>query len=285
VCTTTGNLNQRRELSLEDPVKAAGLGALDLNSDVGWQKYHGMKLAARHRSATGVSLNTSYTLSRCKGTPTTNDFNQTGAGYSDPDNPDLDAGYCDQDRRHLATLNMGYQTPAVGSGVLRAVASNWRLSGILNARSGKRLNITSGRDNAFTGAHSSVQRPDQISDDIYGPGKNASDLKPGQQIENYFNLTAFRQPAPGTLGNAPRNLAVGPRFMQVDVAISKLIPFGTQRLELRVEAFNLLNRFNPGDPVLNFNAGTFGRITTYAGDPLRGDPVARVMQFGVKYDF
>ena len=57
VCSTNANLNERRELSLENPVRSAQIGALDLNSDVGWQKYHGMKLAARHRTATGVSLN------------------------------------------------------------------------------------------------------------------------------------------------------------------------------------------------------------------------------------
>ena len=52
----------------------------------------------------------------------------------------------------------------------------------------------------------------------------------------------------------------------------------TRRLELRLESFNLLNHFNWGDPLANFNAGTFGRITTQAGEP-------RVMQFGIKYDF
>ena len=49
-------------------------------------------------------------------------------------------------------------------------------------------------------------------------------------------------------------------------------------LELRVEVFNLLNNFNWGDPATNLDAGTFGRITTQAGDP-------RIMQFGVKYGF
>ena len=287
VCSTNGNLNQRRRLSLEDPIKSAQIGALDLNSDVGWQKYHGVKLDVRHRTATGLSLNGSYTLSRCKGTPTTNDFNQTSAGYSDPENPDLDAGYCDQDRRHLATLNAGYQTPEVGSGVVRALVSNWRASGILNARSGSRLNITSGRDNALIGSHNSVQRPNLVSDDIYGPGKDAKDLQPGQRIDNYFNRAAFAHAAPGQLGNAKRNLAVGPKFWQIDVALSKLVPFGTQRLELRFETFNLLNTFNWGPPVLsqgadrthhNFNAGTFGRIISMAGTP-------RIMQFGVKFGF
>ena len=179
---------------------------------------------------------------------------------------------------HLGTFNMAYQTPEVGSGAVRALASNWRVSGILIARSGSRLNITSGVDRAFTGSHTSVQRPDQLSDDIYGSGKDASP-KPGQQIDNYFNRDAFRLATQGTLGNAPRNLVVGPAFWQVDLAISKLVSVaGTQRLELRLETFNVFNTFNWGDPAANFNAATFGRILTQAGIP-------RILQFGVKYDF
>jgi hypothetical protein len=71
---------------------------------------------------------------------------------------------------------------------------------------------------------------------------------------------------------------VGPAFWQVDMAISKLVPVGARRLELRVEAFNLFNTFNWGNPVTNFNSATFGRITEQVGDP-------RIMQFGIKYDF
>ena len=278
VCTTNANLNERRKLSLENPIRSAQIGALDLNSDVGWQKYRGLKLAARHRTGTGVSLNGSYTLSKCEGTPTTNAFNQTSAGYTNPDDPDVDAGYCDQDRKHLGSLNMGYQTPAVGNGVVRALASNWRLSGILTARSGSRLNITSGVDRAFNGI--SAQRPDSVPGvGIYGPGKDASGLKPGEQINNYLSRDAFVLPAAGTLGNVTRNVAVGPAFWQVDLAISKLVSIvGMQRLELRVEAFNLFNTFNWGDPAINLNAANFGRITTQAGAP-------RILQFGVKYDF
>jgi hypothetical protein len=277
VCSTNGNVNERRKLSLENPTRSAQIGALDLNTDIGWQKYRGLKLAARHRTTTGLSLNASYTLSKCEGTATAITFNQTSAGYSIPNDPDFDAGYCDQDRKHLGTLNAGYQTPEVGNGVVRALASNWRVSGILTARSGSRLNVTSGVDRAFNGI--SAQRPDQVSDDIYGPGKDASGLKPGDQINNYLNRDAFVLPAAGAVGNATRNIAVGPAFWQVDMAISKLVSVvGMQRLELRVEAFNLFNTFNWGDPAANLNSANFGRITTQAGTP-------RIMQFGVKYDF
>ena len=76
-----------------------------------------------------------------------------------------------------------------------------------------------------------------------------------------------------------RNSIRGPNFWTTNLALSKLVPFGTaQNIELRVEAFNLLNHFNWGTPGTNFNASTFGRIQSIAGEP-------RIMQFGIKYAF
>jgi len=49
-------------------------------------------------------------------------------------------------------------------------------------------------------------------------------------------------------------------------------------MEFRVETFNLFNTFNLGNPVANFNSGSFGRITSMTGAP-------RIMQFGIKYGF
>ena len=278
VCSVNGNLNERRVLSLENPVRASQIGALDLNTDIGWQKYRGLKLAARHRTTTGVSLNASYTLSKCEGTATANTFNQTSAGYSIPDDPDFDAGYCDQDRRHLGSLNAGYQTPEVGNRVVRALASNWRLSGILSARSGSRLNITSGVDRALIGSHSSVQRPDQVSDDIYGPGKDASDLEPGQQIDNYFNRAAFALAPLGTWAMPSGTSRWVRRSGRLTCCSPGSSSWGRSGWSCGSRRLNLLNTFNWGDPVINFNSGQFGRITTQAGDP-------RILQFGVKYSF
>ena len=72
----------------------------------------------------------------------------------------------------------------------------------------------------------------------------------------------------------------GPNYWNVDLArVAARRAGGTQRLELRLESFNLLQSLQLGRPAeLNFNAGTFGRITTQAGAP-------RIMQFGIKYDF
>jgi hypothetical protein len=63
------------------------------------------------------------------------------------------------------------------------------------------------------------------------------------------------------------------------MGLSRLVTV-TQRqvLEFRVEAFNLFNNFNWGNPTTNFDSGQFGRITATAGSP-------RIMQFAVKYEF
>jgi hypothetical protein len=274
---TGGNLNVRRELYLQNPDEAQFISNLDEVVDWGYQKYAGLKLSVQRRATSGLSLSGNYTVSKCTGTPSASEgFEQAGRGFVIPGNPDYENGYCGQDRRHLSTLTVGYLTPMLDNAALRAVASNWRVSGILSARSGARLNIVSGLDNSGNGQRD--QRPDQLSDDIYGPGKDLSDVEPGERIDNYFNRDAFAQPAAGTHGNAKRNLAVGPGFWNIDLAVSRLIPLGTQRLELRLESFNLLNHFNWGNPNANFNSSSFGRITSQAGGP-------RIMQFGIKYAF
>ena len=267
-CTTTGNIGPRRRLSLsgENPAAAAKIGVLDLFTDISSQEYRGLKLTFQRRSPAGVSINGNYTLSRCYGDNTSGGFLQAAAGFTDPDHPEADRGYCEQDRTHLASLTVGVQTPEAGTGAMAALISNWRASGIITARSGSRLNVTSGRDGAFNGQ--SGQRPNQISDDVYGDTLSA-----------YLIPTAFAQPAPGTLGDYVRNSLVGPAFWSIDLALSRNVSLGVGRnLELRAEAFNLLNHFNWGNPGTNLGAGTFGRIQTQSGAP-------RIMQFGVKFGF
>ena len=270
VCSTPANLNQRRRLSLsgENPEAAALIGNLDLHTSVGTQSYRGVRLSFRRRAATGVSLNGNYTLSRCYGDNTTGGFPQLAQGPTNPDDPSADRGYCVQDRRHLGNLTVGVETPQFDSRALAVLASGWRVSGIFNARSGSPLNITTGRDLAFNGQRFQEQRVNQVSDDVYG-----------DTLAAYLTRAAFAQPASGTFGNYERNSLRGPAFWTVDMALSRLIAFGaTQSVELRIEAFNLLNNFNWGNPGTNLNAGTFGRITTNTGD-------MRILQFGIKYGF
>lgn len=83
-------------------------------------------------------------------------------------------------------------------------------------------------------------------------------------------------------GNLPRNFINGTPYFNWDAGLSKNLRFGeTTRLQLRMEAFNVLNR-----PVLNqtadlnINSNTFGRITT-----TNAASTPRILQFGARFDF
>jgi hypothetical protein len=271
VCSTTANVNQRRVLSLsgENPEAAAFIGNMDLHTDIGSQSYHGLKLSGRRRVSTGVAINANYTWSRCYGDNTTGGFPQLAQGPTDPAHPEADRGHCDQDRTHVGNVSVGYETPEASSALLSALVSRWRMSGIVSARSGSWLTVTTGRDLALNGQRFQEQRVNQVSDDVYGE----------KTLNSYLNRAAFAQPALGTFGDEERNSIKGPGFWSVNLALSKLVPLGdVQNVEVRLEAFNLFNHFNWGNPGTNFNVASFGRIQSISGDP-------RILQFGLKYSF
>jgi hypothetical protein len=221
----------------------------------------------RRAGSNGVSLSGNYTLSHCIGTATPGSFAQIASGYTNPADPNMDKGHCDQDRTHLANITAGYQTPHFTNAVLRVLASNWRATGVYTARSGAWLNITTGVDNALNGQLQ--QRPNQVSDDVYG----------AKTLDVYLNRAAFASPAPGTFGNLQYRAIEGPGYWAIDTGFSRLVNVGgTRTVELRIETFNLTNRFNWGNPATNLNQSQFGRITTNGG-------AQRIMQFGIKYGF
>jgi hypothetical protein len=217
-----------------------------------------------------VSLNGNWTLGRCVGGLLARGGggggdNGAGGPYQNPADLEYDRGHCDWDHTHLANFTVGYLSPEFTSTVLRILASNWQISGIVAVRSGDWLTITTG----VTGFNGLADRVDQVSDDVYG----------AKTLDSYLNRAAFAQPAPGTFGNIPRNSIKGPAFWKADLALSRLFPVGaTQKLEARLEAFNLFNTFNWGNPTTNLSSGAFGRIQSMAGD-------ARILQFGIKYGF
>jgi len=167
--------------------------------------------------------------------------------------PRLDAGsfgigHCAQDRTRIGNITVGAETPQFAHAALRALASDWRVSGILNARSGRWLTVTTGRDIAGTGIQN--QRVSEVKDSPYGD----------KTLQNYLTPTAFAYPDAGTLGNHKRGSIDGPGYWTIAMAISRMVAFTTQQnVELRFEVFDLLNNFNWGDPGTNLDAATLAR--------------------------
>jgi carboxypeptidase family protein len=270
-CSSTANTNQRRKLSLERPQDGQYMSYMDKLDDGGTQSYHGLILTLDRRSVKGVAVGANYTWSHCYGdqTDSSGDGPNPGQGYTNPLNRDADRGNCVSDRRHVVNLTSVAQTPQFSNNTLRMIGSNWRVSGIYRWSSGQPLNILSGIDQALNGVQS--QRGQQLLADPYSD-------KSGRPLTNFLNPAAFTQPALGTLGNIGRNNIAGPSTWQLDAALSRFFQFReSQRLEFRVDAFNLTNSFRANPPNSSVNNNLFGQIRT-ARD-------SRILQFALKYVF
>jgi hypothetical protein len=139
--------------------------------------------------------------------------------------------------------------------------------------SGYPFTIKSGPDNSETG--NGNDRPNLIGDPYLDTSRPRSQL-----IGQYFNTAAFAENPTGTFGNLGRNTLIGPGSINVDMSFFKSIPISERlgRLQLRFEAFNILNRPNFSNPGTTLSSpSSFGLIT--AAGP------GRIIQLGVKYIF
>jgi len=268
-CSTTGNTQDRRVLSLENVKTGQYFGTVNLLDPSATANYNGLVLSTQYRAARGLTINVTHTWSRCITDHIEENTANTGnadGGYLDPNNRRVDRGNCNTDRRQVLNFTAVASTPQFANPTLRAVASNWRLSPIFKILSGSSMTVLSGQDRALTALAN--QRADQIVGSPYGD----------KTIGKYLNPAAFAQPALGKLGNVGSNSVLGPGTWQFDIALSRTFQFGeVRKVEFRTEAFNVTNSFLMNNPVLNLNSGTFGRVTS-SKDP-------RIMQFALKYFF
>ncbi len=97
-------------------------------------------------------------------------------------------------------------------------------------------------------------------------------------------------PAVGTRGNVGRNVIDGPGIMSFDPSLTKLFYVGARRtksVQLKIEAFNVLNRANFAIPsVANltvFNSATERNST--AGQITQTSTPGRQLQFALRFAF
>jgi hypothetical protein len=147
------------------------------------------------------------------------------------------------------------------------LASNWQVSGIVRLQSGGPLTVLTGVDTALSGQ--TLQRAVQQLDDPYASTHN---------INGWINPAAFRAPATGTYSDLGINTLRGPGGILIDAGVTRSFKIReAQSIQFRVEAFNLPNHVNPGNPITTLNSQQFGQIVS-AGDP-------RIMQLALKYVF
>jgi len=265
-CSTVGNTNSRRVLAQLNPIAGVAFSSLLTIDDGANSSYNAILLSVNHRLDHYFSVLANYTWSHCiSDGDVASEI--SGSSYQDPYNRRGSRGNCSTDERQIFNLSLVAQAPKFsGSGALKYAASDWELSVIATDHTGLWFTPTTGVDSSLTGVGS--DRPNVVAN------TNGAD----QSIARWFNTAAFVPNAPGTYGNAGRNSLQGPGGFGMDMALLRRIPIReTQRVEVRAEAFNLLNHPTFQNPSSSLSTSTFGRILG-ANDP-------RILQFALKYIF
>jgi hypothetical protein len=226
-------------------------------ASIGFLNHDSLQVKFQRRFANGFSFMNSYTLGHTEDLSSDNDG---GVHLVNVYNPDYNKGPADYDVKHTFVSNLVYALPFGKNKKL----GGWEVSGIIYARSGRALNITSSQAIQSIGSNAGQQtsaRPNLV------PGQNVNNAD--QTIDHWFNTAAFAQVSEptATFGNIPRNYVRGPGYFNIDASLIKVTKFGHVSNELRIEAFNVLNHPAFADPNTTFGNSAFGTITAMLSNP------------------
>ncbi len=270
-CSTVGNTNQRRVLNRLDPVNGAFYGPIYQTNDGANAWYNAMLLSIQRRFSRHYSFMANYTWSHCiSEADTGGDLGQASAMVMNPNNLLEDRGNCLSDRRNNFNSSIIAQTPEFSSTLLRRIASGWQVSGIITAQSGNWQSVTTGSDTSLTASQAAASLQDRanVIGDWHGDGTR----------NDWFQRSAFVNNAPGIFGNVGRNSVLQPGAWNIDASLVRRVKVReAQTVEIRAEAYNVLNHANFGPATLSIASGTFGKILT-SGNP-------RILEFALKYIF
>jgi hypothetical protein len=183
------------------------------------------------------------------------------------------------DARHRVVASASWLVPTwtTAPSVVGAVLRGWQLNVIVAHNSGTPFTVSDSANVALQANSPPISgfpasRPNLIGDPNGGP----------HTVDAWLSRSAFErlniQTQAGQFGNAGRNIARGPDYTNVDLAVVRDFSLARDtRLQFRAEVFNLTNHVNFGLPVADLNSPNFGRILS-AGPP-------RLMQFAVKVLF
>ena len=266
-CSSTSNTQSRRILSLANPSVGKYYSQMTIADDGVNANYNGLLTSLEHRFSNNYTLLANYTWSKCLGiAPVTS----LGTGVvQDPYNVNGDYGPCTYDSPFLFNLSIVYSSRLGHGGFLSHLLNNWQIAPLVRYQSGLPANPLTGKDNSLTGVGN--DRPNVTSTQIYTGAPH------GLRYQ-YINPSAYAPNLLGTFGNAAHNSLRGPGYFDVDLAVSRLFKlYESVTLDVRAEAFNIMNHPNFMGPNTTLSSANFGQITS-AYDP-------RILQGAIKLIF
>jgi hypothetical protein len=260
----------------------------------GSASYNALQASLARRFTTGLGYTVAYTWSKTLNDGTDGYFGVEGGVPEDPYNPRGSRGPASFSIPQMLSANLIYELPfgknklfASGSSLVNYIIGNWQINSIFTAHSGQAINVTAAGDIANTGNAGTYERADLVGDP-FRPGSVdanpacSAPTGPTRTRNQWFNPCAFKTPAIGTLGNAPRNFIRGPQFWNVDASVHRIFPIHENlALKLDIETFNALNHPVLGNPASSVTTpSTLGTITSVATGNNQ-----RILQFAGKIQF
>ena len=199
----------------------------------------------------------------------------------------LTRGNSDFDVRHNLAAGISWDLPGYGGGrPLSILLNRWGLDARVMSRTGFPVTLYGKQETDPASGGQFFGGLDRIAGQrVYLDGAQY----PGRRI---INSAAFRLPASGSVGDAPRNFVRGFAAAQLNGAVRREFRLHEPlTLQFRAEAFNILNHPNFGYVDATYTDATFGQATQMLNQSLgtvnalyqQGGP--RSMQFALRFKF
>ena len=255
------------------PFKFVGNSNISFTNSNARSAYHALTAKWDRRFSNGLGFLAAYTWGHAladSGTTLSG-----GPGNRSP-HQSLEYAHASFDVRHRFVLSGNWQLP-IGknlTGAARTIAGGWQLNGIMTLQTGNYFNV--GTNRAVCSC-SGTTRPDPV------PGKDPNAAPSGgRSPEEWFDTSAFMDPAPGTFGMLGNYSNIGPPTRTVDLSLFKDFRINERmKAQFRVESFNLTNtpQFNVRSISTTHGSGDFGTVAnTVAGSN-------RQLQLAVRFMF
>jgi len=237
------------------------VGYTDINmyDYTGISNYNSLQTSVQRRFDNGLMFSVFYVWSK---NLTTNTQDYSGGVVGDAAKiRAYDYSYSGWDRPHNFVVNFIYQTPkATENAALGVLVNNWQLSGVFRWSSGLPYAINYSIPGIGNANLSGTSNPAARIVVTCDPGSGSS----GDPYAQLTNPQCFAPPQPGSQGNeSSRFFLHGPSTNNLDLSLSKIIPVGRVKMEVRLDAFNALNhtQFTGVNNTVNFASLTDHTIT------------------------
>ncbi len=239
--------------------------------------YHSFQLNLNKRFSRGFSFLGSYVLSK-NISNMVDPLPGISPGVGNPFNLLLEKGRSLFDQRHIVRMSWIWSPGGPASGAAKHLLGDWTFTGLTSILSGAPVHIGQGTDVALDGTGQRNLQHAQFKEGITHDDLVIDHSSRDAMTREFFNTDAFVNPrdlAPGTYGNAGRNLVSGPATVNTDFAVMKDFYVGEPiRIQIRGEFFNVFNQVNFAQPERRVQSGSFGRI--------RSADAGRIAQLALK---